>query len=275
MPDNTNDNAKEVKDGSIPSLDEVNDLTQAKLDKEAEDASAAESEDKKDEAATGSDDKAEDGDDLAATGNESDKEEADSDKAEEPDNPEPAPELDTEITKPGKDKVSIKAFDGKTYYFNNFDEVPNDFEPENYKALMAGTRSLLQKEEADAKAERKANRDEQAKAQKARTDAMQESWDKDIKELKLEDAQVEEVYTYMEDQLKDGVPIENFKLAYKAMAHDKSEAEDQAKLNDIKKKRGGQVQAGGTPPPNKPTVREAPPRGVGLDAVHQHALQNL
>lgn len=273
MPDGDDQDKQEVKPDAIPSLDQVNDLTQHQLENEGTDEVPDEA--PKEEPA---------------------KEEPTPDPAPAPEatpepttpEPQPAPQVDTETTKPGPGKVSVKSFDGKTYYFNNLDEVPNDFEPASYAETMRAAKDFARKEDADEKAERKAER-EAAKAQaNDRIKDIQAGWDKDIASLteagtlpkETKDAQpvIDEVYEYMEKQLKTGVIVDNFTEAYKAVQYDKmlaKEAEETQALNDAKKKRGGQVQAGGTSAAPKSTVREAPPQGLSLDAIHAKVLSEL
>ena len=203
-----------------------------------------------------------------------------------------AVELDSDTTKPGAGKVAIKNADGVTHYFNNLSEVPEDFEPVSYKALMIGTEALLEKKQSDAQATKEAEVQAEKQEQQKRTDDLQKSWEKDAEELttagllpkgdKAEAAR-EEVYAYIEAQMKENNIITSFKQAYKQMNYDKQQAkiEKEQKANDdAKKKRGGIVQpgSGGVVPTNGPTrgkVIQAPPSGAGLDAVHAHVTSNL
>lgn len=208
-----------------------------------------------------------------------------------------APELDADTAKPGAGKIAIKDAEGKTFYFNNRDEMPEDFEPENYKALMNAASLFAKKEIADeaaaADAEAKAKADAEVAETKARTDAMQAEWERDAddlssagflpKEPKKLEAAKSEVYTYIEDELKKGNVISNFKQAYKSMMYDKEQAKkeaDQKKIDQAKKDRGAIVQSGsssGAPSggSTRGKVLEAPPSGVGLDAVHNRAIEQL
>lgn len=212
-------------------------------------------------------------------------------------------ELNTDITKNGEGKVAIKNADGETQYFNSLDEVPEDFEPATYKAFMVGTRALIKKEDSDAAAIAKTQADAEVADRQKATDEMQQGWEADATALstsgvlpkdpaKLETAK-NEVYDYIESELKkfqdsngkEGAIHTNFRAAYKAMAYDKQQAGNQRKqqeLDDAKKKRGGVVQGGSGGGDGKPVesgtrgkVIEAPPSGVGLDAVHNRAIASL
>lgn len=207
--------------------------------------------------------------------------------------PEPAP-VNTDSTTPGENKIAVRGFDGKTYYFNDLKEVPDDFEPASYKAWGMAVQEFTDKA-ANDKAHAQADKDlAEQNAAKERQDetakAIQTSWDTDIKTLtdtkvlptdqKAREAAVAETYQYIADQLEKGVVIDNFTSAYKSIQYDKmvaKQAEDQKKLDDAKKKNGGMVQPGGAPEAPKGRMVEAPPAGVGLDAVHQkytHQLAN-
>jgi hypothetical protein len=288
-----------------PTLDQVHAISQAKLNDEDEDAKDVPA-DKTDDTPPADDQQpgAGDGDDEEVATPPEPEAEAPVVTPEPVTPPTPAtpdkPVVDTDITKPGEGKVAIKDVDGKTFYFNSLDEVPDSFEPVSYKELMRGVDELGEKRRADAKTAA----DNQEKADKEAADAeltqrsqdMQKSWDEDTTELvragtlpnepaKLEAAK-EEVYAYMESELKKGNAITSFKTAYKNMMYDKEQVAKTAKqkeVDDAKKKRGAMVQPGsGGGNDGKPAtgstqgrVLEAPPSGAGLDAVHAHAVSQL
>lgn len=265
--DDTNE-SKEVTADHVPSLDEVNDLTQHKLEQEdTDDTNEDLDEETTDDEDTSNSDEASDDDAISTDSKEPLLPEAES-----------TTELDSDITKPDKDKVAIKAFDGKTFYFNSLDEIPEDFEPANYKALMSGTKALMRKEDADAKTLQESQQKQQQAEVDQRALNLQDRWDKEQKELNITDKkEVDAVYKYMEKKLQMGVPIESFTEAYKAYNYDKliKEREDEDKdLADRKKARGSRVQ-GGNSNSNKPIERQAPPTGLSLDAVHAKALRDL
>lgn len=202
-------------------------------------------------------------------------------------------ELNSDITKNGPGKVAIRDSEGNTLYFNNLDEVPDTFDPASYKALMVGTKALYDKEVKDnqriAEVQAEAERD----ANVARAKVLEDSWVTDAKELTNSGvlpkgdknaAAVEEVYSYIESEMKKGNIITSFKQAYKQMAYDKLQTESsdkQKEIDDVKKKRGGIVQSGGGGSEPSPSQRgpgkiiEAPPQGAGLDAIHSNVLRSL
>lgn len=276
-----------------PTLDQVHRVSQAAVEEEdfgdAEDTPAVDDESEVDEDSKSGDDEVVD-------------EEAGDEADEEPANVEPtkddidvktaSDDINTDITQKGEGKVAIKNTEGETFYFNNLDEVPDDFQPLSYKALMAGTKELLIKEQKDAEDAAKAL-DEQVQAENdARAQAMQESWETDAKTLseqgllpkagkELEDAK-EEVYSYIESEMKKGNIITSFSQAYKSMQYDRIEAEkaaEKAKLDKAKKDRGAMVQSGsggGSPSvAPKAKVIAAPPQGATLDMVHNNVISTL
>lgn len=202
-------------------------------------------------------------------------------------------ELDEDITQKGKDKVAVKDINGTTFYFNNLSQVPKDFEPVSYAEMMVATGQLIRKEDRDIKAAEDAQTRAQQEAHAEATTKLQEAWEIDAGKLvnagalpkdptKLEAAKAE-VYDYIEKEMKDGNIITSFTQAFKGLQYDKqqeAQAKKQKDLNDAKKKRGSIVQGGGgggdTDGPSRRTkVIEAPPSGVGLDRIHQRALESL
>lgn len=298
--------------GEAPSLDQVHAVSQAHVEQEDEDAAEEEDQDgdgdsDADDSTDGDADGEEDGDsdgdsdveDDAGQGTGSSDDEGtgeDSSTDTPPANKvEPAPKLDTDTTKNGEGKVAIKDADGTTFYFNNLDEVPDDFEPASYKALMVGTKALFEKDQSDKAAAVEAEAETTRKAHQEATEQMQESWEADVTVLvrsgqmpnepkKLEAAK-NEVYDYIESELKKGNVITSFNQAYKSMKFDQQQEANKGKqkdINDAKKKRGSIVQggSGGDAADNKTSkqgnkVIEAPPQGAGLDAVHAHAISQL
>jgi hypothetical protein len=305
--------AKEVQANQVPSLDEVNDLTQQKLDEEGDDGSSDQSGASDDgdgsgsaDGGAGDDDKGGDSGADGAAGAGDDDDAGSGDGAgtgeeaiptptkDDPlpghtrrtDTDQPAAQLDKDITKPGEGKVAVKSFDGKTYYFNDITEVPADFEPASYTETMRAGKDFAIKEQNDALAEQQAEQDSIREQLNTRAQGIQASWAADQKRLGLkdDDPEVDKTLQYIEDQMKptkenpEGVIIESFAQAHKARLYDEhiaAEAAQQDATNQNKKTRGGKVQAGGTSNPNKNVTREAPPPGVGLDAVHAHALETL
>lgn len=279
-----------------PSLDQVHAASQAKIEDEDLAAGDDDGDDTPDDDTTGDDvvgdDATPDDDDVT--------EDPDEDVVEDPAPivPEPvapvedAVEPNEDITKPGEGKVAIKDSEGTVFYFNSLEEVPDSFEPLSYKALMVGTRALLKKEDADEAVAQKVEADRVVAARQKEADDLEKAWEDEATTLvrsgdlpnepkKLEAAK-EEVYQYIEDEMKKGNIITSFSQAYKGLQFDKiktEKIEKQKVLNDAKKKRGAIVQ-GGSPSgdgANHRTTKviEAPPQGVGLDAVHNRAIQSL
>lgn len=301
---NVEDDPKEVS-GVAPTLDQVHQINQAKVEEEdaKNEDNADDSKDKADDTAgdddsnvddTSDTDDSTDGDDEAT---DTPPETPSVDKPETPAPTEPAAQLDSDTSKPGEGKIAIKDAEGKTSYFNSRDEMPEDFEPASYKALMDAAAQFAKKETADeqaaAEAKVKAEADAEVAEAKKRTDALQVEWDKDATDLtsigflpkdpKKNEAAKNEVYDYIEKELKDGNIITSFKQAYKSMMYDKEQAkseEAQKKIDQTKKDRGAMVQGGNGPGTassgsTRGKVIEAPPQGVGLDAVHARAIEQL
>lgn len=193
----------------------------------------------------------------------------------------PKPELNTDITVKVEGKVAIKDADGNTFYFNNTDEIPDDFEPASYKELMTGTKALYKKEAQDEQSAKDAAIAAEQQRQQAEIDAVTNSWDKDIdvltkggvlpKEKEARETEIGDTYAYISKKLADGVIIDSFAEAHKAMKYDQQqEAKAKKAKEDAKntKERGGKVLSGGGAISNKGKVIDAPPAGTSLDAVH-------
>lgn len=198
------------------------------------------------------------------------------------------PELNTDTLKPGEGKVAVKAFDGKTYYFNNDSEIPDDFEPASYKENMRAAKEFAIKEQRDQAAEDQRQQETVTAETQARVKTIQDGWDSDIatlttagnlpKDAKERQTVVDEVYTYMEGELKKGVVIDSFEQAWKAVQYDKVIAEranKQEEVNNKKKERGSLVQSGGTASSSKSIYNTAPPTGTSLDDLHAQVLGSL
>lgn len=172
-------------------------------------------------------------------------------------------------------KVAVKGFDGKTHYFDSLDDVPDEFEPASYKEWGQAVRNFSKKEASDEQAAKDAEQEANDKEAKKSADALQKAWDSDIKNLKLDEDGAQEVYDYMDTQLKKGNIITNFETAYKAMNYDKTTTEDAKKLEEEKKKRGGRVSPGGSKSGTNSTVKKGVPFGVSIDDVHNKVLNDL
>lgn len=293
------EDAKEVT-GVAPTLDQVHQISQNKVDEEDFSGDKGDG-DVADEDAK---DDAQEDDADGGTSTEADEDAQEEDKPEpvappvEPEKPVEQPSVDTDITKPGESKIAIRSIDGKTYYFNNREEVPDDFEPTNYKELMNASTAFAKKEQADeaiaaANEEARVNAETEAENQK-RVESMTQSWENDAKSLtesgllpkdpKANEEAKNKVYDYMDAEMKKGNVYTSFNQAFKAMMWDeqqkKAKAEKRAE-DEAKKKRGGMVQpgSGGSSAPSTSVrgnrIIEAPPTGAGLDAIHRKTLETL
>jgi hypothetical protein len=200
---------------------------------------------------------------------------------------EPEPILDTDISKPGQGKVAIKNSDGVVNYFNNVDEIPEDFEPATYKEFGKAMVDLTDKRISDKKdAEKREESNRLAESQKE-VKSLTDQWDNDITVLTKggilpEDAverekEIGDVYAYMGKKAGDGVLVDSFAEAHKAMKYEQlKEAEkivQKAKDEEVKEK-GGKIMSGNGGTSVK-TKTEPLPMGVGLDAVHARYSQLL
>jgi len=192
------------------------------------------------------------------------------------------PVLDTDITKNGNGKIGIKDSEGNQYYFNNMDELPDDFEPESYKAFGVFNSQMAVKAQSDARVAEEQRARKDAETQQAEIDEVTQRWDKEIEVLtkggvlptdeKEREAEVGDTYAYIAKNLSDGVVIDSFAAANKAMKFDR-EQEAKAKANKAKaeatKKRGSMVMGGGGGTPSGTKKETEPlPAGTSLDAVH-------
>lgn len=200
-----------------------------------------------------------------------------------------APEpIDPDTTKPGEGKVAIKSFDGKTYYFNNDSEVPEDFEPANYKESMRAAKDFAIKEQNDARnAADKATADA-ATASATQIKTIQDGWDTDITSLTKAGALpkdeaerktiVDGVYGLMEAELKAGHTIDSWSQAHEIYMYRQSkvvDADRQKEQNDLKKAKGSVVQSGGSASSAHGTTLKAPPTGMTPDQLHELTLGSL
>lgn len=190
------------------------------------------------------------------------------------------PELDTDITNPGEGKIGIKNSDGEMNYFNNVDEIPDDFEPNSYKEFAQLNVKMAEKEQSDKQA---ANARAEAKAKSTREKEVQsinDAWESEIKELadkgilpkddKKRADEVNETYAYMSKRLNEGVRIDSFTEAYKSRMFDKMHDDTDKKKEEeykLTKDRGSKVMGGSSAASNE---KQAPaiPSGTTLDQVH-------
>lgn len=193
------------------------------------------------------------------------------------------PVIDTDITKDGAGKVAVKDAEGNTFYFNNTGEIPDDFEPASYKELMLAGNALARKEISDETAAREAETRKEAQRQQEEIDAVTNSWDKDIDVMtkggmlpaddKERETAIGDTYAYIAKNLADGVIIDSFAQAHKAMLYDREQEAKVAadkKAADTKKNKGAKVLSGSGGISGKPKVYDSLPPGTSLDAVHAH-----
>lgn len=287
-----------VEDGEViketpVDLDRVHELNVQELEAEGvtDDEDTADEGGNNDKPDTPSDDSDDAGDDTGQPDTTPDDEEPEAPSTPAvPEEPAPAPEapkvdsepeIDTDITKEAHGKLAVKDADGNTLYFNNMDEVPDDFEPESYKAWGTFTARMAIKEQSDARAaeERRVQLDK-AK-QDAEISEVTKRWDSEIDVLskggilpadeKEREAEIGDTYAYIAKNLSNGVVIDSFAAANKAMKYDRQQeelAQKKKEGTDLKKKRGGMVMGGGGGTPSQKKEPEALPPGTSLDAVH-------
>lgn len=198
-------------------------------------------------------------------------------------------ELDTDSSKPSKNKIAVKGFDGKTYYFNNLDEVPEDFEPSSYKEWGRAVQRFTDKAQNDKKdeEERLAKQAEDEKVERLKT--IKAGWKRDIDQLteskalpedeKERQEVIDKVFGLMNDELTKGRVLE-FAPAYEIYQFRQGKDEVSKRKKEVdqeKKDKGSRVQGAGTGGGKapKPKVIEGPPPGVSLDQVHEQVLGSL
>lgn len=196
--------------------------------------------------------------------------------------PEPEPEVDTDITKNATGKIAVKDSEGNTFYFNNMDEVPDDFEPSTYKEWGVFTSNMAVKAQSDAKAAEERRVREETASQQAEIDEVTNRWDSEIDVLtkggilpadaKERENEIGDTYAYIAKNLSNGIVIDSFAAANKAMKFDRDQeakAKANKEKNDNTKKKGSLVMGGGGGTPSgKKDTPEPLPAGTSLDAVH-------
>jgi len=205
---------------------------------------------------------------------------------------EPAVELDTDTTKKGPGKIPVKDSDGATHYFNDFDEIPEDFEPATYKEWGRAVQKFTDKGQSDRKEVADAEVKKVENEQATRIQAIKDDWAKDEKSLvdqklisddpKERQVVVEAVHAVMNAKLEKGKVVD-FETAFEIYSANKGKEDDKAvvdKKNDDKKKRAGMVAGSGSgASASKPTGQgrtiEAPPSGLSLDDIHNSVLGSL
>lgn len=298
------DESEEKKEEVLDSLDAVHERTVQELENEGEnddsaedDTNTADKDSGADSDAADDDSKGEDAEDDTKDGGETGDDDTkdaskDDDEVDEPEKqskPEPAPELDTDTTKNVEGKIAVKDYEGSTHYFNNLDEVPEDFEPATYKEWGKAVQKFTDKEQTDRVTEQE-RQEKASEAESARRIAsIKDAWSAD--EKKLVDSKalpsdakdrkpiVDDVFVIMNEKLSDGKVIDfetGFEL-YQARQNKNAGGEKKKKVVEDKKRRGGMVSGAGTGVNAEPKSRviEGPPAGVTLDDVHAQVLGSL
>lgn len=203
-----------------------------------------------------------------------------------------AEEVDGDLKRKEFPKVKIRDSDGVEHEFDSIDDVPDDFEPETYKAFAKGVQELTLKAEREAKEDERIAELKEYKDRESRIKKIQDEWDKEKADLikdgsmpsdpKEADKITKKVYDKMRREMQEGRNVDSFTHAFQLWDYErqnKERAKQQQELVDEKKKRGAKVLPGGAPTPSKPTMKgkaiEAPPMGIGLDAVHEKYLGSL
>lgn len=281
--DDSKDELKdELKDGQELTLDlgQAHEKAIHELDKEEElDEEEDKPDDKKDE---GEDEK-------------EDEEQKDESKDKDEDVSEELPadsidEEEDELVLPiDETKISVKDSDGNVQEFDSLEDIPDDFEPFSYKEFGLAVGKLTERGIERKAAERKAEKDQEAKEKEERLTKMKKTWDDDLEAL-IKEGEIDKddnkevvdgVYKVMQEELLADRPASSFRQAYEIYSYrenKKAIAERKEKLNKEKKARGAKVQPGGSgvsTPSNKSKVFEAPPSGVSLDQVHEKVLNSL
>lgn len=297
----TGDKSEDKKEEILPTdLSDVHDQTLRELEENPDLEDEEAGDDKEEIDAGGDKDEAEPkGDDSGAgdDGGDEDNDEPVKPTAPEvptPKAPEPAAELDTDITKPGDTKVEVKDFDGKSFYFNNLDEIPDDFEPASYKVFAKAVSNLTIKSQQDAQRQASEAEEYERTQTEERMQAIRAGWEKDINSLvdekllpkdeKERQDITDQVFHYMNSQLEKGRVLD-FEPAFKAWSYEQERDERAGRVKKEqaeKKQRGARVVGAGSgsgATPNRSASQgrtiEAPPTGLSLDDIHSSVLGSL
>lgn len=220
----------------------------------------------------------------------------DSDEEQEPDTPPakpaPTPEAPETPDKPieinknpeenAPGKIAVKDSDGKQWYFNNLDEVPDDFEPDTYKNWGKAVEQFARKSISDDRAAEENRIREAQAAQQKEIDDVTNRWDAEQatmlksgllpKDAKEREVAVNDTYVYIGQKLREGIVIESFEQAHKARLWDEEQAnkgKERQQKGEQRQSKGGKVLPGssGALPGKKKESTQLPP-GTSLDAVH-------
>lgn len=204
--------------------------------------------------------------------------------------PEPAPAKPVApavpTVDPSKYKVKFVDFAGKEHLVNSADELPDDFEPKNYKDFARSTQELTYKQAEYRQDVAKANATKIYAEREDRIGKIQQGWDTDIDRLSKSGALpkeeterkkvVEGVFEVIEESLKAGQPLDSFAYAYEIYQNRQTAAEAKARQEQTiknKKTRGAMIQ--GSSNSNRGSAIVAPPTGMSLDDVHDQVVSSL
>jgi hypothetical protein len=276
-----------------------NDDDKAKDDAKGDDSGNADDSDDDADASSGEDKDKKGGDADDDTSGKDDSSEEDKDQDKDPPKSKVAdppkidkPEVDTDITKPGKYKQEFVDINDDKHYVSDLDELPDDFEPKNFKEYGKAIQGVQQKQAEYNRDDYNYRKAEAHKQTDEDLEKLQESWDKDIatldkdgilpKDKSAKQKEVEAVYDLMEGELKKGNVIDSFKSAHEMYKYREGKKKDAQKKDDqVKdvKKRGSKVMGGSSAGANTNSsggkTREAPPQGSSLDDVHEHVMNNV
>lgn len=274
-----NENIEEKE--QIVDLEKVHEHTINEIDAENvnEDENEEETGDSNEENTSEEDEKNEEnGENEDSEGEEENEEEDEPDAPAPPAPPVEEPQVDTDITKNANGKIAVKNSDGDTFYFNNLDEVPDDFEPETYKAWGVAVQRFAEKAQSDRQAEREKQILAEKERQQNEINEVTARWDKEINSLvkdgtlpkdeKEREILVGDTYKYMANKLADGTPIDSFAEAHKARMYEELKAKERKEKDELKKAKGSKVMGGAGSSPGTKKEPTPLPAGTSLDAVH-------
>jgi hypothetical protein len=203
-----------------------------------------------------------------------------------------APDLNADIDKPGKYKAEFVDLDGKKYYVSDVSQLPDDFDPASQKQSLMAMQDLSHKQIAAQKDQADYQQQVAEQARNQAANDLRNSWTKDIDQLtksnvlpkdeKQRETVVKGVYTLMSDEMKKGNVIDSWATAHELWEARQAKgkaADDEKKDVEITHKNGAKIlgsNGGGAKPGRRGgRVFQAPPSGVGLDAVHQKVISEL
>lgn len=196
-------------------------------------------------------------------------------------------EVNTDITENVVGKIAVKNIEGETFYFNNLNEVPDDFEPISAVAWSKADKQFKDKEIIDAKHAQ--DRAEAESNQKAIQD-LANRWKQEAEvldklgELPKDKAEREKVVAKVFSHMRkvgqeEKRVVESFTEAFKEIKDAEAKAKEEKEKKeaaDLKKKKGSSV-AGSNSGASTGRINkmQGVPAGVSLDAVHESIMGTL